>query len=170
MNISKPGDRILGEVQARDWTQQILAEVMDRPAQMVSEIINGKKEITRETAAQLGAALNTPAELWLQMQDAYFLQRLRQDPRVQEKLAGIASRARSVVIEPPPAQPRYKVVWSSEERKYVATVDFYPHLRATAKSETYVLRKLKSLVSAAQRAEETGEEPAGGKGFATRRL
>ena len=159
MNIIKPGDQIVRQLRARDWTQQILAEVMGRPAQLVSEIIHGKKEITRETAAQLGAALNTTPEFWLHLQDAYLLQRLERDAVFQEKLDAITSRAESVVIEPPPAQPRYAVTWSSEERRYVATVDFYPHLRATAKSETYVLRKLKGLVSAAQRAEETGEEP-----------
>lgn len=155
MNTEKPGDVLARRLQAREWTQQILAEVMGRPAQAVSEIINGKKEITRETAAQLGAALNTTPEFWLHIQDAYHLERMEQDAWLQEKLAQITARAESVVIEPPPARPVYEVVWSSAERKYVATVDAYPHLRATSKGELYALRKLKALVAAARREQKS---------------
>lgn len=151
MSTEKPGDVLARELQAREWTQQILAEVLGRPAQMVSEIIHGKKEITRETAAQLGAALNTTPELWLQMQDAYLLEQMEQNAGLQERLAQITRRAESVVIEPPPAPPVYEVVWSSEERKYVATVDTHPHLRATSKGEKYAVRKLKALMAAARR-------------------
>jgi addiction module HigA family antidote len=159
MNIIQPGDQIVRQLRARDWTQQILAEVMGRPAQVVSEVINGKKEITRETAAQLGAALNTTPEFWLHLQDAYLLERLERDAVFQEKLDAITRRAESVVIQPPPARPRYTVTWSSEERRYVATVDVYPHLRATSKGEDYALRKLKALMAAARRAEKSGQEP-----------
>jgi HTH-type transcriptional regulator/antitoxin HigA len=45
--------------------------------QVVSEILNGKKEITPETAVAIGAALGTSAELWLNLQTTYRLSQVR---------------------------------------------------------------------------------------------
>ena len=59
------GEYLADELDARGWTQADFAEVLGRPAQFVSEIISGKKEITRESAAQIAAALGTSAEFWL---------------------------------------------------------------------------------------------------------
>ncbi len=47
-----PGDFLAEELAARHWTQSDFAQILDRPAQFVSEIVSGKKEITRESAAQ----------------------------------------------------------------------------------------------------------------------
>lgn len=63
------GEFLADELDARGWTQAEFAAILDRPAQFVSEIISGKKEITRESAAQIGAALGTSAEMWLSLQD-----------------------------------------------------------------------------------------------------
>ena len=53
-----PVGQILGkELDERHWTQGDFAEVLRRPVQFVSEIVNGRKEITRESAAQIAAAL-----------------------------------------------------------------------------------------------------------------
>ena len=141
---------------------------MGRPAQLVSEIVHGKKEITRETAAQLGAAFGTGPEEWLELQNAYFLGRMELDPAVQRRLGEIRARARAVVIVPPPAKPVYTVRWSEQERKYVATVDMYPQLRASARSEAYAERKLRHVVAVHRRGQGPGR--AGGKDSATRRL
>ena len=67
------GEFLADELDARGWTQAEFAAILDRPAQFVSEIISGKKEITRESAAQIGAALGTSAEMWLSLQDQYLL-------------------------------------------------------------------------------------------------
>ncbi len=64
------GELLADELAARGWTQADFAEVLGRPAQFVSEIISGKKEITREPAAQIAAALGTSAEFWLNLQDS----------------------------------------------------------------------------------------------------
>lgn len=65
------GEILADELDARGWTQADFADVLGCPAQFVSEIISGKKEITRESAAQIGAALGTSAEFWLNLQDSY---------------------------------------------------------------------------------------------------
>jgi HTH-type transcriptional regulator/antitoxin HigA len=87
------GRRLARELDARGWTQADFAEILGRPVQFVSEIITGKKEITRESAAQIGAALDTSAEFWLNLQDSYHLWRQSQDPATQRTLDDVRRRA-----------------------------------------------------------------------------
>lgn len=148
----KPGERLMKELQIRDWTQGDFAEIIDRPAQLISEVIHGKKEITRETAAQFGAALNTTPDLWLRLQDAYVLWLQEQDPQLQEKLREIDVRAQEAIrkVKVRPRPPAYSVEWSQEIHKHVAKVDAYPELSASAGSAEYAIRKLRSKVAAAR--------------------
>lgn len=62
------GDYLREELEARGWSAAEFADILDRPVQAVSEILNGKKEITTETAIAIGAALGTSAEVWLNLQ------------------------------------------------------------------------------------------------------
>lgn len=88
------GEFLADELEARGWTQAEFAAILDRPAQFVSEIISGKKEITRESAAQIGAALGTSAEMWLSLQDQYLLWLQKQDAKSQSDLDDVRRRAR----------------------------------------------------------------------------
>lgn len=88
-----PGEALQQELDSRHWFQADLAEVIGRPFQAVNTIIKGKKEITRETAAQLGAAFGTTPEHWLKMQDDYRLWLLSQDEAHQRQLEAIRERA-----------------------------------------------------------------------------
>jgi HTH-type transcriptional regulator/antitoxin HigA len=94
------GEHLAEELEARDWTQGEFAEILGRPAQFVSEIIAGKKEITRESAAQIGAAFGTTAEYWLNLQDSYHLWRQGQDERRQTQLEDVRLRARLKELAP----------------------------------------------------------------------
>ncbi|MGO1183591.1 MAG: HigA family addiction module antitoxin [Micrococcaceae bacterium] len=94
------GEHLADELDARGWTQADFAEVLGRPAQFVSEIVSGKKEITRESAAQIAAALGTSAEFWLNLQDSYFLWKQSQDSQTQESLDGVKVRARLRELAP----------------------------------------------------------------------
>ena len=67
---------------------------LDRPTQFVSEIVNGKKEITRWSAAQIGAALGHTAEYWLNLQDQYLLAEQSKNETTQVKLDEVRRRAR----------------------------------------------------------------------------
>ena len=73
-----PGQLIQRELDARGWTQNDLAEVMARPSQAISEIITGKKQITAETAIELGGAFGVDASLWSTLQSNYNLHLARQ--------------------------------------------------------------------------------------------
>ncbi|MEH0557004.1 hypothetical protein [Streptomyces sp. B21-101] len=90
-----PVGELLGrELEARDWSQADFAAVLDRPTQFVSEIVTGKKEITRESAAQIGAALGHTAEYWLNLQDQYLLAEQFKNENAQVKLDEVRRRAR----------------------------------------------------------------------------
>lgn len=88
------GDYISDELEARGWSQTDFAEILGRPVQFVSEVISGKKEITRESAAQIGEALETSAQYWLNLQDIYLLWHQLQDLRVRTELEDVRRRAR----------------------------------------------------------------------------
>jgi len=77
--VPPPGHIIKRELEARGWNQKELAHIMDRPEQTISQIVNGKKRITPETALQLAAAFGTSADLWLNMEASYQLYQARQE-------------------------------------------------------------------------------------------
>jgi HTH-type transcriptional regulator/antitoxin HigA len=71
--VFPPGTIIQDELAARGWTQADLAEVMDRPLQMINQIINARKRITEETAKELEAALGINADFWVRTEVLYRL-------------------------------------------------------------------------------------------------
>lgn len=74
----KPGEILQEELEAREWTQADLAEILGRPVQAINEIIAGKKAITPDTALALSQALGTSPEYWLNLESAYRLDLLHE--------------------------------------------------------------------------------------------
>lgn len=68
-----PGTYLRDELEARGWTIGEFAEILGRPTQAVSEILNGRKAITATTAKEIGGALGTSPDVWLNLQNAYLL-------------------------------------------------------------------------------------------------
>ena len=68
MGIYSAGNLLHEILTGRNLTQAWLANAMGRPAQVVSEIVTGKKQITVATAIDLEKALAIPAEVWLTAQ------------------------------------------------------------------------------------------------------
>lgn len=95
-----PGDFLAEELDARGWSQADFADIIGRPVQLVSAIVSGKKEITRETASQIGAAFGTSAEYWLNLQDSYELWLARQDSQVSATLDDVRLRAQMNEVAP----------------------------------------------------------------------
>ena len=78
--VFPPGEFIRDELEARGWTQGDLAQIMDRPLQVVNELIAGKKQITPETARGLSRAFGDEDPLyWMQLDAAYRLAQLEPD-------------------------------------------------------------------------------------------
>lgn len=71
--VVSPGSVLQDELAARGWSQTDLAAIMNRPIGAINEIIKGTKQITPETAVELGAALGTSPEFWLNLETRYRL-------------------------------------------------------------------------------------------------
>lgn len=63
-----PGEILREALQVRGITQIALAETINRPVQVVNEVIKGKKNITADTAIDLEEALGISAEFWVHAQ------------------------------------------------------------------------------------------------------
>lgn len=74
-----PGRTIKNEIEARGWTQKKFASLLGRPQQYVSELINGKRQVTIEAAQELEAALGPSAQFWLGLETRYRLWKSAQD-------------------------------------------------------------------------------------------
>jgi plasmid maintenance system antidote protein VapI len=48
-----PGGVLIAELEACNWSQRDLADIMKRPHQAINEIIKGTKQITPDTAIEL---------------------------------------------------------------------------------------------------------------------
>ncbi len=66
-----PGVTLAETLEELGMSQAELAQRMGRPLQMISEIIQGKKAITAETALQLERATGVPANFWNSSQRNY---------------------------------------------------------------------------------------------------
>lgn len=96
-----PGEILAEELDELGVSPTELARQINVPANRVSQIINGKRAITGDTALRLGHWFQTSAEFWLNLQSAY-------DLRLAEKAAGEEIGALPVRPEnkPQPEQPR----------------------------------------------------------------
>ncbi len=95
--VFAPGEYLRDELVERGWTESEFAQIIGRPLQVVSEIVNGKKEITPETAVAIGEAFGTSAELWLNLQMAHRLSALRSTQRQEQTAVARRARLRSLV-------------------------------------------------------------------------
>ena len=68
-----PGEILEEELEARGMTQKELAARLGRPAQVINEIIKGKKAITADTAIGLGKVLGIDAQFWTNLEADYRL-------------------------------------------------------------------------------------------------
>jgi addiction module HigA family antidote len=73
-----------------------------RPAQAISEIVQGSKRITAETALELSAALGTSAEVWLQLDAGYRLRLAEERPETAAVRRAIVKRSRERAGVRPP--------------------------------------------------------------------
>ena len=65
-----PGEILLEEfLEPMGLTQMALAHRMGVPVQRVNTLINGKRDMTAETAILLSRALKTTPEFWMNLQD-----------------------------------------------------------------------------------------------------
>ena len=76
-----PGEHLAEELKALNMSAAELARQIDVPTNRVTQILNGTRSITGDTALRLGHFFGTSAQFWLNLQSLY-------DLRLAEKKAG----------------------------------------------------------------------------------
>ena len=66
-----PGEILNDELEARGWSTARFAETLGRSVESTSAILEDRTEITAEIADDIGRALGTGPELWLNLQVNY---------------------------------------------------------------------------------------------------
>lgn len=68
-----PGEILADELHELGMSASDLARFLHVPKNRITEIINGKRSITADTALRLGRWFGTGAELWMNLQKNYEL-------------------------------------------------------------------------------------------------
>ena len=74
-----PGEFLADELEEIGMTRTELARQIDVPPNRISQIIHGKRDLTADTALQLGRFFGTGPELWLNLQKTYELDKAKID-------------------------------------------------------------------------------------------
>lgn len=72
LNIG-PGQIIAREMEALNWNQEDLAQILEMSVKSINHILNNRQSITIETAILLGKAFTTSPEFWLNLDQNYRL-------------------------------------------------------------------------------------------------
>lgn len=88
---SSPAEVLRARLAQKGWSQADLAQVIDKTAAAVNELVQGKRTISSEMAALLGAALGTDASFWLTLEsDRHSGNRAIADARQRSRLFELA--------------------------------------------------------------------------------
>ncbi len=74
-----PGEILADELEYIGMNAAKFAERLEVPANRIYEIINGRRNITADTAMRLSAFFGTTPDFWLNLQKLYELDVVRQD-------------------------------------------------------------------------------------------
>ena len=89
-----PGQLLRDELDARDMKQIDLAKELGIAKNVMSEIINGKRNLTPELAVRLEEALGIKAEFWMKYQMAYEIDKIRIKNKKAVQKANISPNAK----------------------------------------------------------------------------
>ena len=81
-----PGEHLADELEALSMRAAELARQLDVPTNRITEILNGQRAITGDTALRLAHFFGTSAQFWLNLQSLYEL-------RLAERKAGKTIKA-----------------------------------------------------------------------------
>ena len=93
MTAIHPGEHLAEELEVLGMSAASLARQLGVPTNRVTEILNGQRAITGDTALRLGHFFGTSAEFWLNLQSLYEL-------RVAEQKAGRSIKALPTLKRP----------------------------------------------------------------------
>lgn len=77
--IVHPGRLLRRELRARSLSANRLALELGVPSGRITDILNGRRSITADTAVRLGRFLGNGARFWLDLQSQYDIARVEHD-------------------------------------------------------------------------------------------
>jgi addiction module HigA family antidote len=89
----RPGEHLRDELEELGLSARAFARLLDIPVNRVTQVLNGQRGISADTALRLARYFGTSAEFWMNLQQTYEL-------RLAEREAGHAIAAR---VRPPAA-------------------------------------------------------------------
>jgi len=85
--ITPPGRILRTELQERGWSQKDLSDIIGLSEKAISGIVNGRKQITPETAIKLSAAFDVSAQFWINLEATYRLRLAEQENSESKEIA-----------------------------------------------------------------------------------
>ena len=73
-----PGETLREDLEALGMSAAELARKIEVPVNRITEILNGRRAVTGDTALRLGRFFGTSGEFWLNLQKLYELRRAQQ--------------------------------------------------------------------------------------------
>ena len=73
-----PGETLRGDLDVLGMSAAELARRIEVPVNRITEILNGRRAVTGDTALRLGRFFGTSGEFWLNLQKLYELRRAEQ--------------------------------------------------------------------------------------------
>ncbi len=86
VTVIHPGEHLTEELEALDMSAAELARKLGVPTNRVTQILNGTRSVTGDTALRLAHFFGTSAQFWLNLQNLY-------DLRLAQKKAGKSLKA-----------------------------------------------------------------------------
>lgn len=93
-----PGEQLAEQLAALDMSAAELGRQLQVPANRITEILNGQRAITGDTALRLGHFFATSPQFWLNLQTIY-------DLRIAEQKTGDAIKTLPTLSRPSPQRP-----------------------------------------------------------------
>ena len=92
--IFPPGEFIQEELEERGWSQAEFADILGLAPNIVNELISAKRAVTPKIAKAVGDAFGTGAQVWMNLESAYQLWKMRSNDDA------VARRARLYQLAP----------------------------------------------------------------------
>jgi len=95
-----PGQQLAAELDTLDMSAAALARHLSVPTNRVTQILNGQRAVTGDTALRLGHFFGTSPEFWLNLQKLYELRLAEQqsgrEVRALPRLSDVRRRSKAV--------------------------------------------------------------------------
>jgi antitoxin HigA-1 len=98
-----PGEHLAEQLEALDMSAAELARRLKVPTNRITEILNGRRAVTGDTALRLGHFFGTSPEFWLNLQKLYELRLAEQ--KSGETIKNLPTLAKTMKKQSDPSSP-----------------------------------------------------------------